>query len=70
VKASERAPGNHELLFWAGLGTVQAGDLEGGMAKVRAAIAMQPGWRELLPRLPAELAPAATVVLAALGPSA
>ena len=70
VKASERAPGNHELLFWAGLGTVQAGDLEGGMAKVRAAIAMQPAWRELLLRLPAELAPAAPVVLAALGAAA
>ena len=70
VKASERAPGNHELLFWAGLGTVASGDVQGGVAKVRAAIAIQPGWRELLPRLPAELAPAATVVLAALGPSA
>jgi len=70
VKASERAPGNHELLFWAGLGTVQAGDLEGGVAKVRAAIAMQPAWRELLLRLPAELAPAAPVVLAALGAAA
>ena len=70
VQASERAPGNHELLFWAGLGTVASGDVQGGVAKVRAAIAMQPGWRELLPRLPAELAPAATVVLAALGPSA
>ena len=70
VKASERAPGNHELLFWAGLGTVQAGDLEGGVAIVRAAIAMQPAWRELLLRLPAELAPAAPVVLAALGAAA
>ena len=66
VAASERAPDNHELLFWAGLGTVQAGDLEGGVAKVRAAIAMQPSWRELLPRLPAELAPAAPDVLARL----
>jgi uncharacterized Ntn-hydrolase superfamily protein len=66
VAASERAPDNHELLFWAGLGTVQAGDLDGGVAKVRAAIAMQPSWRELLPRLPAELAPAAPDVLARL----
>jgi uncharacterized Ntn-hydrolase superfamily protein len=70
VQASERAPGNHELLFWAGLGTVASGDLEGGVAKVRAAIAMQPSWRELLPRLPAELAPVASVVLGALGPGA
>lgn len=66
VKASECVPDSHELLFWAGLGTVQAGDLDGGVAKVRAAIAMQPTWRELLPRLPAELAPAAPAVLARL----
>jgi uncharacterized Ntn-hydrolase superfamily protein len=67
VKASECVPDSHELLFWAGLGTVQAGDLEGGVAKVRAAIAIQPGWRELLPRLPADLAPSAPAVLARLG---
>ena len=66
VRASECAPDNHELLFWAGLGTVQAGDLEGGVAKVEAAIALQPAWRELLPRLPAELAPAVPAVLARL----
>jgi uncharacterized Ntn-hydrolase superfamily protein len=66
VQASERAPGNHELLFWAGLGTAQAGDLDAGVAQVKAAIALQPTWRELLPRLPAELAPAAPVVLARL----
>lgn len=66
VRASECAPDNHELLFWAGLGTVQAGDLEGGVATVEAAIALQPAWRELLPRLPAELAPAVPDVLARL----
>ncbi len=66
VRASERAPDNHELLFWAGLGTVQAGDLEGGVAKVEAAIDLQPTWRELLPRLPAELAPSVPAVLARL----
>jgi uncharacterized Ntn-hydrolase superfamily protein len=70
VEASECAPDNHELLFWAGLGTAQAGDLEGGVAKVRAAIALQPTWRELLPRLPEELAPAAPAVLGALEPGA
>jgi uncharacterized Ntn-hydrolase superfamily protein len=70
VQASERAPGNHELLFWAGFGTVASGDLEGGLVKVRAAIAMQPGLRELLLRLPDELAPVASAVLAALGPAA
>jgi uncharacterized Ntn-hydrolase superfamily protein len=66
VQASECAPDNHELLFWAGLGTVQAGDLDGGVAKVQRAIALQPAWRALLPRLPAELAPAAPAVLARL----
>ena len=66
VEASDRAPGNHELLFWAGLGTAQAGDLDAGVAQVQAAIALQPSWRELLGRLPADVAPAATAVLARL----
>ena len=66
VQASERAPGNHELLFWAGLGTAQAGDFEAGLAQVRAAIELQPAWRALLPRLPADLAPSAPAVLAKL----
>ncbi len=66
VQASERAPGNHELLFWAGLGTAASGDLDAGVAMVRSAIELQPAWRELLPRLPAELAPAGPAVLAAL----
>ena len=66
VQASERAPGNHELLFWSGLGAAQAGDLDGGVAQVRAAIALQPTWRELLRRLPPEVAPSAGAVLARL----
>jgi hypothetical protein len=36
------------------------------VAKVQAAIALQPTWRELLPRLPAELAPSVPAVLARL----
>jgi len=67
MEASERAPGNHELLFWAGLGAAQAGDLDGGVAKVRAAIEAQPNWRELLHRLPPDVAPSAAAVLARLG---
>jgi uncharacterized Ntn-hydrolase superfamily protein len=67
AEASERAPGNHELLFWAGLGTAHAGDLEAGGAQVQAAIALQPTWRELLGRLPADVAPSAASVLARLG---
>jgi uncharacterized Ntn-hydrolase superfamily protein len=67
IRASECAPENHELMFWAGLGRAQAGDVEGGVAKVREAIALQPTWRELLPRLPQDLSPAASTVLARLG---
>jgi uncharacterized Ntn-hydrolase superfamily protein len=65
-RASALAPDHHELRFWSGLGTAHAGDLEGGVAQVRRAIAEQPGWAELLPRLPADVAPAAGAVLARL----
>ncbi len=66
-RASSLAPDNHELRFWAGLGAAQAGDVDSGVADVLAAIEQQPGWRELLGRLPADVAPSASVVLAALG---
>ncbi len=69
-RASELAPESHELRFWAGLGAAQAGDMDTAMANVRAAIEAQPGWRELLPRLPVAVAPAARAVLERLGPSA
>jgi uncharacterized Ntn-hydrolase superfamily protein len=65
-RASDLAPGNHELRFWAGLGAAQAGDWETAMGDVRAAIALQPGWLELLPRIPQAFAPAAPAVLARL----
>ena len=65
-RARELAPDSHELLFWAGLGAAQGGDLAAGVADVEAAIAIQPGWRALLERLPAELAPGAAAVLQAL----
>ena len=61
-QASELAPGNHELMFWSGLGIALAGDLDRGVALVREAIALQPGWAELLPRLSADVAPAAPAV--------
>jgi uncharacterized Ntn-hydrolase superfamily protein len=67
LQASEQAPGNHELLFWSGLGMAGAGDLDTGVARVREAIALQPAWRELLGRLPTDLTPAAPAVLARLG---
>src|SRR4051812_32663509 len=64
--AAELAPDNHELLFWAGLAEFDHGDRDAGLAQVRQAIAMQPGWRGLLSRLAPEVAPAAERVLAAL----
>ncbi len=63
ARASELAPEIAELRFWAGLGAAQLGDLDAGVRDVQAAIAAHPGWRELLPRLPAEVAPSAAAVL-------
>jgi uncharacterized Ntn-hydrolase superfamily protein len=60
------APGSHELMFWAGLAAAQAGDLELGVERVRRAIELQPGWRDLLERISPELAPGATAVRDAL----
>jgi uncharacterized Ntn-hydrolase superfamily protein len=65
-RASELAPDNHELLFWAGLAAAQAGDLPTGLARVRRAIELQPGWRALLDRLEPEIAPGAAAVRDAL----
>jgi hypothetical protein len=65
-RASELAPANHELRFWAGLGAAQGGDLDGGVDLVRAAIEEHPAWRELLERLPHAIAPAAGQVLRAM----
>jgi uncharacterized Ntn-hydrolase superfamily protein len=66
MRAWELAPDNHELRFWAGLGMAQEGAFEEGVEQVRAAIDAHPPWRELLERLPHEMAPAAPEVLAAL----
>jgi uncharacterized Ntn-hydrolase superfamily protein len=66
ARANELAPDNHELMVWAGLGAAAGGDLDAGTAKIRSAIALHPAWRELLPRLPADIAPAAPAVLKAL----
>ncbi|MDE3132525.1 MAG: DUF1028 domain-containing protein, partial [Acidobacteriota bacterium] len=65
--AAELAPNNHELLFWSGLGTVLSGDLDRGLALVREAIALQPGWAQLLPRLSTDVSPAVPVVRERLG---
>ncbi|HZU61566.1 MAG TPA: DUF1028 domain-containing protein, partial [Solirubrobacteraceae bacterium] len=65
-RASQLAPDNHELRFWAGLGAAQGGDLDLGVAEVRAAIQAHPPWRDLLGRLSATVAPSAQTVLARL----
>ena len=66
VRAAELAPGNHELIFWAGLSAAEGGDMATALERVRAAIAIQPGWAELLERLEPEIAPSAAAVRAAL----
>lgn len=65
-QASELAPANHELRFWSGLGAAQSGDLELAVTEVRAAIAAHPPWRDLLERLPNEVAPSAAAVVTRL----
>jgi tetratricopeptide (TPR) repeat protein len=66
LRAAELAPESDELLFFSGLAAVLAGDLDTAVARVRQAIDVNPGWRELLPRLGPEIAPGAAEVLAAL----
>jgi tetratricopeptide repeat protein len=65
-QASALVPDNHELRLWAGLGAAQGGDMPLAVAEVRAAIAAHPAWLELLERLPPDVAPSASAVLAAL----
>ena len=65
-RAAELAPGNHELLFWSGLSAAQAGDMPTALERVREAIRLQPGWRDLLGRLGPDIAPGAEAVRHAL----
>jgi uncharacterized Ntn-hydrolase superfamily protein len=65
--AAALQPGNHELLFWSGLGLAQAGDLAAGADRVTRALELQPGWREVLASLSAQIAPAAPAVRSELG---
>jgi hypothetical protein len=65
-RAAELAPGNLELLFWAGLALAAGGDVDAGVARVSEAIAGHPGWGELLARLGPDIAPGAEPVRRAL----
>jgi uncharacterized Ntn-hydrolase superfamily protein len=65
LAAAELAPQADELTFWAGLG-LAAEDVDAGTELVRRAVLIKPGWLTLLDRLPAELAPTAAAVKAAL----
>jgi uncharacterized Ntn-hydrolase superfamily protein len=64
--ASALAPDNHELLFWAGLAAAQTGDMPTALERVRRAIELHPGWRDLLGRQQPDIAPGATAVRDAL----
>jgi len=66
TRASALAPDNHELLFWAGLGAAQAGDMPLALERVKRAIELRPAWADLLGRLQPDIAPSAAAVLEAL----
>jgi uncharacterized Ntn-hydrolase superfamily protein len=66
TRAGALAPDSHELIFWSGLAAAQGGDMPAAVERVRRAIAMQPGWAELLDRLEPDIAPSAAAVRAAL----
>jgi uncharacterized Ntn-hydrolase superfamily protein len=66
TQAGELAPDSHELIFWSGLAAAQGGDMPTALERVRRAIAMQPGWAELLDRLEPDIAPSAAAVRTAL----
>ena len=66
-RAAALAPDSDELLFWAGLALAQHGDLEGALERLRRAMGIHPGWRELLARLDPEIAPGAEPAREALG---
>ena len=59
-------PDNDELLFWAGLSLAGQGDVSGGTERIRRAIEVHAGWRELLDRLGEDIAPSVGVVREAL----
>ena len=62
-RARELAPDQPELRFWAALGLARVGEDEAALRELRAIVDEDPAWRELLTRLPAELAPSAAGLL-------
>jgi uncharacterized Ntn-hydrolase superfamily protein len=69
-QAAQLAPDSDELLFFAGLAAAVAGDLDLALDRVRRAMAVNPGWSELLPRLGPDIAPGAAEVHRLLSPAA
>jgi uncharacterized Ntn-hydrolase superfamily protein len=65
-EAARLAPESDELLFWSGLALAQAGELDAGVAAVRAAAERHPNWLVLLDRLSPDFAPAGAAVRSAL----
>jgi uncharacterized Ntn-hydrolase superfamily protein len=65
-RALEMDPDNPEFLFWGGLSLAHQGQHDLGLALVRRAIEINPGWRDLLGRLSQEIAPSAAEIRAAL----
>jgi uncharacterized Ntn-hydrolase superfamily protein len=66
AEAARRAPGNGELVFWAGLAAVQLGDEAAGLEQVRRSFDLNPNLPDLLARLGPDVAPSAAQVRAAL----
>lgn len=67
VAANEIAPDSDELRFWAGLGLIGAGIPERGLDFLRASIASDASWHELLTRLDPADVPARAEALRLLG---
>ena len=67
TRASALAPGNHELLFWAGLAAAQAGDMPLALERARWRSSCGPGWRSCPEAGPGHRAERRREVLEALG---
>jgi uncharacterized Ntn-hydrolase superfamily protein len=65
--ANELVPDNTELAFWSGVALLRAGDVDAGLARIREVIEAEPGWGELIKRVPAEIEPDIERLREALG---